>query len=326
VQALRGHAGESEAQTLRDILPDVPAAESDGARFRLFEAVSGFLRRATGERPLVLVLDDLHAADEPSLLLLRFVARENAGTRLLVVCAYRDVDPTLRDPLAPALADILREPHARQIAMTGLLEDDVGRYVERSAGVQPAPGLARAIHAETDGNPLFVVEVVRLLEAEDRIAGADAQVRIPPTARAVIAQRLRRLSPPCRDVLAPAAVLGREFSLDVLRPLTGLERAELLDVLDEAVAERILTGVPELPGRLRFGHALIGDALYDDLTAPRRWRRCTRQTSSRTSPSSRSTSTSRPCRSGVSSTRGGRGTARRISSPTRRPRGCTRWG
>jgi tetratricopeptide (TPR) repeat protein len=189
-----------------------------------------------------------------------------------VAAAYRDVDPTVRDPLAATLADLAREPRVRRIALSGLAEDDVARYVERSAGVTAAPALARAIHAETEGNPLFVVEVVRLLEAEGRIAAGDAQVRLPPTAQAVIARRLARLSEPCRAVLAGAAVLGREFGLDVLGRLSGLGRGELLDVLDEAVAERVLTGVPGSPGRLRFGHALIRDALYDQLTEARRLR------------------------------------------------------
>ena len=84
--------------------------DPEGARFRLFEAASSFLRSAAHARPLVLVLDDLHAADEPSLLLLRFVAREIADSRLMVACAFRDVDPALRDPLTSALAELVREP------------------------------------------------------------------------------------------------------------------------------------------------------------------------------------------------------------------------
>ena len=275
VQALRDHVGEADAQTLRELFPlaDVSSdADAEGARFRLFDAAGAFLRRATRDRPLVLVLEDLHAADEPSLLLLRFVARESAGARLLIVGAYRDVDPAPREPLASTLAELVREPHTRQIALAGLAEPDVAQYVERWAGMDPAPGLIRAINAETEGNALFMVEVVRLLEAEDRIVGADAQVRIPPTTRAVIGQRLGRLSEPCRTVLAAAAVLGREFGLDVLAPLSGLERGALLDVLDEAVAERVLAAVPGSPGRLRFAHALIRDVLYEELTAGRRLR------------------------------------------------------
>jgi DNA-binding SARP family transcriptional activator len=275
VQALREDVGEAGAQTLRELFPQPdapPDIDPEGARFRLFEAAVAFLRGATRERPLVLVLDDLHAADEPSLLLLRFIARASAGQRLLVVGAFRDVDPSIRDALAATLADLAREPHVRQVALAGLTEPDVASYVERSAGTEAAPGLVSAIHAETDGNALFVVEVVRLLEAEGRIDGADARVRLPPTARAVIGRRLARLPEECRAVLVAAAVLGREFSLDVLGRLSGLERGALLDSLDEAVAERVLTGVPDAPGRLRFAHALIRDALYDALSEGRRLR------------------------------------------------------
>jgi DNA-binding SARP family transcriptional activator len=118
-------------------LPEPPAPEGDGARFRLFEAVRSFVRTAAESRPLVIVLDDLHAADEPSLLLLRFVARELEDSRLLVVGAYRDVDPTLREPLTTALAELVREPHITQIALTGLTPAEVAEYVELSTGIEP---------------------------------------------------------------------------------------------------------------------------------------------------------------------------------------------
>jgi DNA-binding SARP family transcriptional activator len=258
---------------LRELFPDLPeppAPESEAARFRLFEAVGSLLRRASQAQPLVLVLDDVHAADEPSLLLLQFLAREIADSRLLLVCAYRDVDPTMRDPLTSALAELVREPHTGQVALAGLSEPDVAEYVELSTGVEAVPRQVEAIHSETEGNPLFVGEVVRLLDAEGRIAEADEQLRIPPGIRAVIGRRLGRLSERCRDLLVPASVLGREFGLDALARLGDLSRDELLDALDEAIAERVLDDVPGSPGRLRFGHALIRDTLYDDLSSARR--------------------------------------------------------
>jgi DNA-binding SARP family transcriptional activator len=258
---------------LRELFPDLPeppALESEGARFRLFEAVTSLLRSATQERPLVLVLDDLHAADEPSLLLLQFVAREAADSRVLLVCAFRDVDPTVREPLVSALAELVREPHTTQIELAGLSDADVAEYIELSTGVDPAPRLVAAIHAETEGSPLFVAETVRLLDAEGQISEAGAEIRIPPGIRAVIDQRVGRLPDRCRSLLVPAAVMGREFELDALARLSGLDRAELLDALDEAMTERILGDLPGSPGRLRFGHALIRDALYDELTPGRR--------------------------------------------------------
>jgi DNA-binding SARP family transcriptional activator len=278
-EALRAQLGAGAADLaqllpeLRELFPDLPeppALESGGARFRLFEAVTSLLRSATQTRPLVLVLDDLHAADEPSLLLLRFVAREIADSGVLVVCAFRDVDPTMREPLALALAELVREPHTSQIELTGLSDADVAQYIELSTGVEPAPRLVEAIHAETEGSPLFVAETVRLLDAEGQIADSDAQIRIPPGIRAVIDQRVRRLPERCRSLLVPAAVMGREFELDALTRLSGLAPEELLEALDEAMSERILGDLPGSPGLLRFGHALIRDTLYDELTPARR--------------------------------------------------------
>ena len=291
VQSLRAHVLETEPDALRaqlgpgaaDLaqllpelrelfpdLPEPPALESEGARFRLFEAVSAFLRSAARARPLVLGLDDLHAADESSLLLLRFVAREIADSRLLVVCAFRDVDPTMRDPLASALAELVRERHTTQIALAGLSQDDVAEYIELSTGMQPSPRLVEAVHTETEGNPLFVAEAVRLLDAEGQITDPDAHLKIPPGIRAVIDQRVGRLSERCRSLLVPASVLGRELGLDALTRLTELPHDQLLDALDEARAERILGDVPGSPGQVRFSHALIRDTLYDELTAVRR--------------------------------------------------------
>src|SRR5919109_857352 len=255
--ALRAQLGAGAADLaqllpeLRELLPDLPeppALESEGARFRLFESVTSLLRGATQARPLVLVLDDLHAADEPSLLLLQFVAREIADARVLVVCAFRDVDPTMREPLASAVAELVREPHAAQIELAGLSDADVAEYIELSTGVEPAPRLVEAIHAETEGSPLFVAETVRLLDAEGQIAESDAQMRIPSGIRAVIDQRVGRLPERCRSFLVPAAVMGREFELDALTRLTGLAPGELLDALDEAMSERILGDVPGSPG------------------------------------------------------------------------------
>ncbi|MFL5889421.1 MAG: ATP-binding protein [Solirubrobacteraceae bacterium] len=253
-------------------LPEPPELDTEGARFWLFQATSAFLRASAEGEPLVLVLDDLHAADEPSLLLLRFVARELADCRLLLIAAYRDVDPAMRDPLHATLAELVREPHTAQMHLAGLGERAVGRYLELSTGARPTSSLVEEVHAETDGNPLFVVELVRLLDAEGLLGEPRAEVPIPPGIRAVIARRVGRLSEPCRALLYSASVLGREFGLDALAEMCTLARDELLDTLDEAMAERIVVDAPAAPGQLRFGHALIRDTLYDDLTSARRLR------------------------------------------------------
>src|SRR5262249_35560895 len=130
-------------------LPEPPAPESEGARIRLFDAVATFLDATARDRPLVVFFDDLHAADEPSLLLLRYLARQIAGTRLLFVVAYRDVDPTLSDPLRTTLSELVREPLVRRIALVGLAFDDVADYIANVARVAPEAGAVAAIHTET---------------------------------------------------------------------------------------------------------------------------------------------------------------------------------
>jgi DNA-binding SARP family transcriptional activator len=257
---------------LRELFPDLPdptAPDSEAARVRMFDAATSFLKRAAAAQPLLLVLDDIHAADEPSLLLLRFLARELSDSRLLVIGAYRDVDPTVREPLAPTLAELVREPATHQISLTGLSGTDVADYIELAASSVPPPRLVEAIHDETEGNPLFVTEVVRLLDAEGRRLDA-AELSIPPSIRSVISQRVGRLSDRCRGMLTLASVLGREFGLDALGQLSELPHDQLLESLDESMTERIVGEVPGSPGRLRFAHALIRDTLYDDLTPARR--------------------------------------------------------
>ena len=257
---------------LRERFPDLPqpaAPESEAARVRLFDAATGFIRRAAAARPLVLVLDDLHAADAPSLLLLRFLSRELSDSRLLVIGAYRDVDPTVREPLAPTVAALAREPATHQISLAGLSDTDVAEYIELAASSAPPPQLVERIHHETEGNPLFITEVVRLLDAEGRLGDA-AKLSIPPSIRAVIGERVGRLSERCRRVLVLASVLGREFGLDAIARLSDLSRDELLESLDESMTERVVGEVPGSPGRLRFAHALIRDTLYDDVTPARR--------------------------------------------------------
>ncbi len=293
VQSMRAYVRETEVGTLRaqlgagtaalaqllpelgNLFPDLgelPALESESARFRLFDAVSSFLLEAARERPLVLILDDLHAADEPSLLLLRFVARELAAGRLLVVGTYRDVDPVVREPLAATVAELAREPVTNRVHLGGLAEQDVADYIQLTTG-ESVTDLAGAIHAETDGNPLFVGEIVRLLAAEGRLAGASAdRLGIPEGVRELIDRRVRRLGEDCLSVLVLASVFGREFGFRELARASGVGADDLAGRLEEALVERLLVDVPGAPGQLRFSHALVRDVLYERVPAPRRAR------------------------------------------------------
>jgi len=184
---------------------------------------------------------------------------------MLVLGAFRDVDPTPTQPLVSMLTEVAREPGTTRLSLRGLSQQDVAEYVGLTAAELASPDLIAALYDETDGNPLFVGETVRLLVVEGRIA-------IPPSVRDVISRRLAHLADECNRVLVLASVLGREFSLDALARLSEAGEDALLDTLDEALAARVLSDVPGAPSRLRFAHVLIRDTLYAELTTARRVR------------------------------------------------------
>jgi tetratricopeptide (TPR) repeat protein len=275
---LRGQLGTGAADLapilgeLYDLFPDLPAAaaaEPDTARFRLFDSIVTFLHRASTATPLVLLLDDLHATDTPSLLLLRFVAERLAGGRLLIVGTYRDIEVDPDHPLAGALAALTRAPGTRQITVGGLSRPEVAAYLEEAGGGVPAADVVTVLHAETEGNPLFLGEVIRLLLAEGRLADSPQGWRfaLPQTIREAIGRRLCRLSPDCRELLTVAAVVGREFDLDVLAQIVDRSEETVGARLDEGLRARVLTAVAG--PRMRFAHALIREALYEELPTAR---------------------------------------------------------
>jgi DNA-binding SARP family transcriptional activator/tetratricopeptide (TPR) repeat protein len=256
---------------VRELLPDLPEPaplDSEAARFRLFDSFAEFLRTASASRPILLLLDDLHAADAPSLLLLQFVARELASSRVLLICALRDVDPVPAQRVSTMLSELAREPLTQRLLLPGLSEDDVAAFLEVTASGLASPDLVATLHERTEGNPLFLGEIVRLLTIEGDRAGA----AIPPSVRDVIGRRLSHLTDECNRLLLLASILGREFAPDVLARLAGISDEELLDTLDEAVASRVVSEVPGSPGRVRFAHVVIRDTLYEGLTTGRRVR------------------------------------------------------
>jgi len=262
-----------------EILPDVrppPPTEAEAARFRLFDAVAAFLRNAAAGQPLMLVLDDLHAADAPSILLLRFVARELGDARVLVLGAYRDIELDRGHPLTVALAELSRESATRHVPLCGLDEAGVARLIQEITGVIPREGVVAAVRRYTEGNPLFVGEVARLLAAEGRLERADdtagLPLAIPEGIREVIVRRVARLPEQCGKVLGLAAMFGRDFSLHALGQLSKVSAGELLNILDDGIVAGMVAVVPGAPGRLRFTHALIRDTLYESIPAGQRVR------------------------------------------------------
>ncbi len=264
---------------VRDRLPGLPAPptlEPEQARFRLFDSITTFLKNASKGQPIVMVLDDLHWADKPSLLLLQFLARELRGARLLVLGTYRDVELRRGHPLSQTLGELAREQLSQRILLRGLSERDVARFIEITAGVTPPKALVTAVYKETEGNPFFVNEVVRLLVADGRLERPEEvkswSVTIPQGVREVVGRRLDHLSEACNRALTVASVIGREFGLRTLERVSDISGDRLLEALEEAVAARVIAEMPRMVDHYSFSHALIRETLYEELSTARRVR------------------------------------------------------
>jgi DNA-binding SARP family transcriptional activator/tetratricopeptide (TPR) repeat protein len=251
---------------LRELVPDLPrplSADAEGMRFRLFDAVAALLREESRTKPIVLVLEDLHAADASSLLLLRFVARTLTDARLLVIATTRSRERAATESFDTMLVELPRAQQFHHIRLAGLSRKEVADVVA-AAQDGPAPeALVDRIYTRTDGHPFFVSEIVHLL-ATDSDLGV-----LPPGVRAVVSQRLTMLTEECQQLLAVGSVVGREFGTDVLASSSGVEPTRAVDDLEEAVAIGMLVAVPSAPGRYRFAHELVREVLYDELSRTR---------------------------------------------------------
>lgn len=273
-----------EVRQLLPDLPDSPVVDSEAARFRLFNSISTFLTNASRERPLVVLLDDLNWADEPSLRLLQFLVRESRGARMGLVGTYRDVELRRQHPLARVLGLLAKEPHFHRIVLRGLARDDVRRFISYGGLPDPSAALVSAVFEMTEGNPFFIQETVKLLDAEGHFEG-DAQqspvhLSLPQGVRELIGRRLDQLSQECNRTLAVAAVIGREFTVGILQHVAELAEDSVLECLEEAEAADIVRdrlgsgeGAGPLPlGHFVFSHALIRESLYEELTSAQRIR------------------------------------------------------
>ena len=266
-------------------VPEPPPTEPDQARFRLFDAITAFLKNAAAAQPVVVILDDLHWADKPSLLLLEFLAREAANSSLVVLGTYREVELDPRHPLHQILAELRRDRMFERVELEGLAPGDVRALLEATSDEELGPDalrLAEVVDRETEGNPFFIREVLRHLQESGAIRrsggrweSAESTIEglgLPAGVREVIDRRLARLSPECEQVLMVGAVIGRNFGLDALEHTAGLPTDRLLEALEEALAAHVIEEVPERPGRYSFSHTLVRETIYEQLTGTRRVR------------------------------------------------------
>jgi tetratricopeptide (TPR) repeat protein len=264
-------------------LPPSVATDSDTGRFLLFAAIVALLSTISEHEPVVLVLDDLQWADKGSLLLLRHLTAADQAMRVLVLGTYRDSELSRSHPLTDTLAALRRQGAVTRIELSGLNDLDVVAYVEAAAGQaldDAGVGLAHAVYRETDGNPYFVSEVLRHL-AETGAIYQDGtgrwtsettleQVALPDSVREVIGARVGRLGKDAERVLSVAAVIGRDFDLDLLARATKTTEDDLLDILEAAAVVALVREPDDASGRYNFAHALIQHTLYEDLGPNRR--------------------------------------------------------
>jgi DNA-binding SARP family transcriptional activator len=289
VEALRHYVSERPPEALRlavgrhraalaKLLPELADASAPAAaigsgteppdreQVMLFDAVVSVLRTAAEEEPLILVLDDLHWGDAPTLSLLRHIVRATEGTPLLILGTFRDTEVDQAHPLARALAELRRARTLETLRLEGLDEEEVAAMISSQSGRTAPTVVARAIAERTQGNPFFVEELLREVAAEADFT--EALTRIPDTVEDLLVRRLRRLDDGCKRVLTIASVTGREFALDIIHTVTRATAEEVADSLEQAIAAQVVR--ESSIGHYSFAHALIRETIYERLSRTRR--------------------------------------------------------
>jgi DNA-binding SARP family transcriptional activator len=283
LEALRRYVARTSAERLAPwsaelgrVVPELLAegeapAREPTERYRLFDAAAEVLTDMARAQPVVLVFDDLHWADKPTLLMLRQLVRAAEESPIMIVASFRDTERP--DALTELLVQLRREGYFETIELRGLDEADTTELIGEF-GAEPVPDhVQRALWEGTKGNPFFLEEMVRdLSSATAEGNGAPWPVELPAGVREVIDRRLGTLSDEARDVLTTAAVVGREFRIELFEEMGGYDEDKLDEVVDESVDAQVVTEVPGVYGRFSFTHSLIRQTLYDGLTGTRRGR------------------------------------------------------
>ncbi len=269
------------APELRRLLPELAElgepirSDPESQRFALFEAVAALIETATREQRALLVVDDLHWAARPTLLMLRHLIRSERPLGALLLGTYRETELDPSQPLAQLLADLQRDASTKRLSIGGLDEPAIAALLEAAVGHaldERASQLVHVLVAQTAGNPFFIRELLaHLTESDERVDTrvTAARLEAPKGLRQVIGHRVARLSAPTRRALRVAAVAGPLFSFVLLERVLG-ERSSVLDALDEAVAAGLLAEAGH--GDYVFAHALVRQTIYGQLGSARRMR------------------------------------------------------
>jgi predicted ATPase/class 3 adenylate cyclase len=263
------------------VTPNPPMGELEAERLRLFDHVSQFLIQLSERAPVLFVLEDLHWADGPSLLFLHFLLRNTRQTRLLALGTYRETDLDPVRPFYETLLGLNRDRLYTRLALRGLEPESVEKLIRALLGGPADSELVAAITRDTEGNPFFVEEVVKGLVERNGLRLEDgvwrpvgeAERYIPQSIQIALGKRLESLSEDARAALALAAILGREFDVDILLSMSEWEEDRLLDALDEsAKAQLIAETRTHGKDTYRFTHALLAQVVYDGINTRRRAR------------------------------------------------------
>lgn len=271
---------------IRVMFDDVPPPlelPAEQERRYLFNSLWEFIERAAATTPLVLTLDDVHWADESTLLAAEHIAQRLKDISVLVLATYRDTELDIARPLARTLETLVRQQHAHRVSLKRLSEPGVRSMLQVMSGQDPPAPLVEVIYKETDGNPFFAEEVFKHLSEEGKLFDekghwhADLEIGeldVPEGVKLVIGRRLERLTEPTRVALSIAALVGRRFEYRVLEGVGEVSTDELLDAMDEAENARLI--VPESTSEepvFSFAHELIRQTLLTGIALPRRQRR-----------------------------------------------------
>jgi DNA-binding winged helix-turn-helix (wHTH) protein/tetratricopeptide (TPR) repeat protein len=270
---------------LKSIVPELPpsiALPAAQARRLLFNSFFDFATRVASSRAAVMILEDLHWADDSTLSLLDHIARRISDLPLMVICTYRDVEMNLTPELARTLEALVRSRLGTEMRLRRLPSREVATMLSSLSGKPPPERVVAEMFAETEGNPFLVEELFRHLEDEDRLYDSAGQFRselqigeldAPRSVRLVVARRMARVSALTRNTVAAASVIGRVFSFEVLQLLSGVDADSILGCLEEAENAGLLVSVATgSQARFTFSHELIRQAVLGGLSAMRRQR------------------------------------------------------
>lgn len=273
LEALRTYPGNPDLPSPLETLREADDLEQVASQEQLFGIVADFLADIAVATPVLVILEDLHWSDLASIDLLRFVARQLSGQRILILASYRDDELLRSHPLFTVLPLLVREARAERLELQRFDVSTLREFIraQYSLSVDDARTLATYLFQHTEGNPLFAIELLRWIEREHGLLKINGEWSVgnldhiapPPLVVQIIERQLATLDPATRDALEIASLIGQDISLDLWQRVAGLDEATFSTVIEEALAGRIIE--PQGHTGLRFRHALIRDVLFQGM-------------------------------------------------------------